>query len=275
MPSLRRGAADCGQGNGALSLLRLGDLQVIIAPLPSISSSLLKIGTCGFPLKRSQYFERFSVVEIQQTFYQPPARKTVQRWREEAPPGFEFTLKAWQLITHEPSSPTYRRLKQFISPTQIGSYGSFRPTEEVWMAWIRTEEIARALGARIILFQAPASFRPTEGNQANLRSFFRRIARRDYLLVWEPRGDWPEQVIEDLCRELDLIHGVDPFRARQLAGSIRYFRLHGKGGYRYRYTDDDLAWLKDQIDPGVVTYLMFNNIPMAQDAERFHHLVFG
>jgi uncharacterized protein YecE (DUF72 family) len=108
-----------------------------------------------------------------------------------------------------------------------------------------------------------------------MRSFFRRIDRRDYLLVWEPRGGWPEQEVEDLCRELDLIHGVDPFRDRPLAGSIRYFRLHGKDGYRYRYTDADLAWLKDEIYSGKITYLMFNNLSMAQDAERLQQMLNG
>ncbi len=236
---------------------------------------MVKIGTCGFPLKRTQYFERFPVVEIQQSFYQPPPVATAMRWREEAPSGFEFSLKAWQLITHEPSSLTYRRLKKPIAAAQTGHYGSFRATEEVLQAWAITEEIAHALRARIILFQTPVSFCPAEASRANLRTFFCRIKRRDYLLVWEPRGDWPEQEIEDLCRELDLIHGVDPFRDRQLAGSIRYFRLHGKGGFRYRYTDQELAWLKDQIDPTTITYLMFNNLSMAEDAHRLQELVYG
>ena len=240
-----------------------------------MSSPWLKIGTCGFPLSRSKYYQLFSLVEIQQTFYQPPTLKTTLQWREEAPSGFEFSLKAWQLITHDPSSPTYRRLRQPIPSNKVSHYGSFRPTGEVLEAWALTDEIARALRARVILFQSPPSFHFTEANEANLRSFFRTMNRRDYLLVWEVRGDWPEQKIEDLCRELDLIHGVDPFQARQLCGSIHYFRLHGKGGYRYHYTDQDLFWLKDQIDPGVVTYIIFNNTSMAQDAQRLKQLIHG
>jgi uncharacterized protein YecE (DUF72 family) len=81
--------------------------------------------------------------------------------------------------------------------------------------------------------------------------------------------------VEDLCRELDLVHVVDPFQHRQLAGSIRYFRLHGKGGYRYRYSDGDLAWLKEELEPGMITYFLFNNISMAEDAERLKRLVHG
>ncbi len=49
----------------------------------------LKVGCCGFPVRRDMYFEKFSVVEIQQTFYHPPQEKTAIRWRQAAPAGFE------------------------------------------------------------------------------------------------------------------------------------------------------------------------------------------
>ena len=58
----------------------------------------VKIGCCGFPKARNIYYEYFKVVEVQQTFYQPPTSKTVARWRTEAPPDLEFTLKVWQLL---------------------------------------------------------------------------------------------------------------------------------------------------------------------------------
>ena len=71
----------------------------------------VRLGLCGFTIGASEYFRRFRVVEVQQTFYEPPQDATLVRWRRQAPPGFEFTLKAWQLVTHEGSSPTYRRMK--------------------------------------------------------------------------------------------------------------------------------------------------------------------
>jgi Uncharacterized conserved protein len=71
----------------------------------------LRIGTCGFRTNKSEYFDLLSTVEIQHTFYQPPQIKTLEAWRQAAPDRFEFTLKAWQLITHESTSPTYKRLK--------------------------------------------------------------------------------------------------------------------------------------------------------------------
>ncbi len=55
---------------------------------------LVKVGCCGFPIARARYAQQFPVVEVQDTFYQPPAHKTLERWRAEVPADFEFTLKA-------------------------------------------------------------------------------------------------------------------------------------------------------------------------------------
>ena len=67
----------------------------------------IKVGLCGFTVGMAQYPRYFPVVEIQQTFYQPPEDKTLRCWRANAPPDFEFTLKGWQLITHTSTSSTY------------------------------------------------------------------------------------------------------------------------------------------------------------------------
>jgi uncharacterized protein YecE (DUF72 family) len=61
----------------------------------------IKIGCCGFPVAQARYARHFPVVEVQQTFYQVPSLATLAGWRERLPSDFEFTLKAWQLITHE------------------------------------------------------------------------------------------------------------------------------------------------------------------------------
>lgn len=95
---------------------------------------MVQVGCCGFPLAQARYFRAFRLLEVQQTFYQPPRLTTLQRWRATAPEGFEFTLKAWQLITHEPSSPTYRRLRTSIPESRHARYGSFRCTNEVLAA---------------------------------------------------------------------------------------------------------------------------------------------
>ena len=45
--------------------------------------------------------ERFNTVEINNTFYRPPAAKTSQSWATRTPEGFEFSLKLFQQFTHK------------------------------------------------------------------------------------------------------------------------------------------------------------------------------
>ena len=76
----------------------------------------LYTGTSGFaypswkpdfyPAKMGQkdflrhYATRLNAVEINYTFRQLPSASTLEKWVEAAPPGFVFTLKAHQRITH-------------------------------------------------------------------------------------------------------------------------------------------------------------------------------
>ena len=46
------------------------------------------------------YAERFHTVEINYTFYKMPTEKTTTAWRDQAPPGFCYTLKAPKSISH-------------------------------------------------------------------------------------------------------------------------------------------------------------------------------
>ena len=48
----------------------------------------VRLGLCGFTIGAREYFRRFRVVEVQQTFYDPPQDATLVRWRRQAPPGF-------------------------------------------------------------------------------------------------------------------------------------------------------------------------------------------
>jgi uncharacterized protein YecE (DUF72 family) len=215
------------------------------------------------------------VIEIQSTFYDPPAVKVAERWRSISPPDFAFCIKAWQLITHAASSPTYRRLRKPVNPERQAFFGGFQDTDEVWQAWAKTLEMAKAVRAEVVLFQCPASFQATQQNVHNLSRFFEKVSSQTFRLAWEPRGPWPEEIIRDLCAAHDLIHCVDPLINRPVFGDILYWRLHGKGSYSYRYTDEDLeqlrTLLRDQEDRKA--YILFNNVAMKEDAERFRRML--
>jgi len=226
------------------------------------------VGCCGWKEKQSLYLSHFPVIEIQSTFYDPPAAKVAARWRALAPPDFIFCIKAWQLITHTPSSPTYRRLRSPVAAEDRDRLGSFRDSGQVWQAWKKTLEIAEALQVQVVVFQCPASFQPTSTNLQNFSTFFRKIGRQSFQIAWEPRGSWPPELVHDVCAEFHLIHCVDPFVDRSAYGDPLYWRLHGRKSYSYRYTDEDLQYLSDTL-AGRSAYVMFNNVSMKEDATRF------
>jgi uncharacterized protein YecE (DUF72 family) len=237
----------------------------------------IHVGCCGLQMARAKYFDKFRLTEVQQTFYQPPQIKTLEIWRAEAPADFEFTVKAWQLITHTPNSKTYRRLSKPIAPNTESHYGRFQLTDEVLAAWQTTLACARALAARFILFQTPASFTSTPDNLSNLRTFFTHIRpdRTGLILGFEPRGDWPAPLVRDLVEDLHLIHVVDPFITPPVQQSpLRYLRLHGQPGANYNsvYTDEELQKLLT-LCTAKNNYILFNNIQMVQDAQRFMRLI--
>lgn len=231
----------------------------------------IKVGCCGFPCSKEEYFKKFDVIEIQKTFYKIPKLETVENWREESPKEFEFCIKASQLITHSPESPTYRKAK-----LKGKNCGFFKQTDEVFSAWEKTKEIAEILNSKIIIFQTPASFLPNDENKENIRNFFNEIKSKskskNFIFCWEPRGKWKEEEIKEICKSLNLVDCVDPFKRKQCYGKISYFRLHGKKGYGYKYTEKDLKkilsfCLKKE------NYVMFNNISMFNDSIKFKQLL--
>jgi uncharacterized protein YecE (DUF72 family) len=230
---------------------------------------------CGFTIARSTYFRRFPVVEVQQTFYDPPPAAVLERWRTDAPADFEFTMKAWQVITHRGTSRTYRRLVSPFSEAQRAEAGGFRVNDTVMAAWDRTLECAAILRATAILFQCPASFRATPESVSAMREFFTAIERPPSVrLLWEPRGAWAGTLVRDLCVELGLIDAVDPFVRPSETPELLYWRLHGNGSHYARYTDDELQKLREWLDESSASeaYVLFNNIPRVKDIDRFREL---
>ncbi|MEO6334639.1 MAG: DUF72 domain-containing protein [Pyrinomonadaceae bacterium] len=233
----------------------------------------VQIGTCGFRMNKHEYTDVLKCVEVQHTFYQPPQIKTLEKWRAEMPEHFEFTLKAWQLITHESTSPTYKRLKKKLTEKEEEESGFFKPTEIVAEALETTLACAMALKARTVLFQCPAKFRQTKENISNLRKFFKKIKRGDLNFAWEPRGPWDDAVIRKICNDLDLRHVVDPFVRPTTTPEKCYFRLHGIGGWRYRYEDGELDELVSLLPDEDLSYVFFNNNVMMEDAIRFRRII--
>ena len=236
----------------------------------------VRIGLCGFTMAFEDYVREYRLVEVQQTFYEPPRDGTLRRWRALAPSDFEFTIKAWQLVTHDASSPTYRRLRLPLTDAGRAEAGGFRTSPIVTRAWQRTLECAAILRATAILFQCPASFRPTEDNIRRMRAFFGRAERPPGIrMLWEPRGPWPEDLVATICQDLDLVHVVDPFVSSTVTPQQTYLRLHGTTGARHVYSDAELDRLAQMLPVGTnhPPYVLFNNLPRVEDARRFRAIL--
>ena len=246
---------------------------------PSFESGALdvRVGLCGFTTSMRLCARDFPIVEVQRTFYDPPPDATMRKWLTAAGPGLEYTMKVWQLVTHPASSPTYRRMKRRLDEHDVP--GFFRDSPSVEEGWRRSIECAEVLSASAMLFQCPASFTPTGENIVRMRSFFERIQRPNARLLWEPRGPlWIDQraLAIALCRDLQLVHVVDPFVSPADPGRSVYWRLHGPGSPRASYDRAKLLRLHRMLldaGPHETAYVLFNNLPRFDDAKRFTALL--
>ncbi len=227
----------------------------------------IRSGCCGFVVAQTDYFQKFHAVEIDSSFYQLPRLATAARWRAAAPAGFQFALKAWQVITHRATSPTYKRTRLDDHDRQHCGHFGFNAT--IRWAWDETFAVAQELQAFLVLFQCPASFTPTAEHITSLKRFFEKAKRGKLLFGWEPRGAWTPDQIATLCRELELVHVVDPFKSPPLPAKLHYFRLHGLTGAAHRYSDEELTRLRDFCRPAPLSYCFFNTTGMVRDAARF------
>lgn len=243
----------------------------------------IHIGCCGWAVGRKKYFQTFSTIELQSTFYKLPEPETAVKWTEEAPKDFIFCLKAWQAITHPVTSTTWKRSGIKPEELQKKEYGWLRPTRDNFEAWRHTMEICEKLSARVCVIQTPPSFGFSEENAKNMKRFFGKADRGKTLLAWEPRGTWLDHTdeIRKMCMELDLIHVVDPLRMESVhfgSKKVAYFRLHGFGKpsiYNYKYSNEELQRVLEEIKKinAKEIFCMFNNVYMFEDAKRFKGMV--
>ena len=240
------------------------------------------IGCCGFPVSRNRYFMEFKLVELQNTFYDLPSESDASSLRNTIPADAVLTMKAWQVITHPHTSPTWKRMKS-KPEGDLEKYGYLRPSKENLKAWEKTIDIAKILRVRAVVLQTPPSFKFSDDNLQSVIKFFEQalsITPRDMLVCWEPRGDW--NLHRDALKQviaLGIVHVVDILKNDPIINNIGvlYVRLHGLGkgevNYRYKYTDSDLENLANKIlnysNSVHEAYILFNNVYMFNDASRF------
>ncbi|MEM1749359.1 MAG: DUF72 domain-containing protein [Desulfurococcaceae archaeon] len=250
-----------------------------------LNREVVRVGCCGFPVSRNKYFSTFSIVELQNTFYEPPDLDWAESFRESIPQGFAVTMKAWQALTHLSTSPTWRKMKATIRGA-IENYGWLKPTNENIEAWARVIEVAKALRACAVVLQTPPNMPFNEESVDWVKAFFREamsIAPKDLVVGWEPRGEWASNKSTEFLRAIlegnGVTNVVDLFKRMPVyVYKVLYTRLHGIGpgetNYKYKYSDEDLInlakYLMELKYPH--SYVMFNNVHMFSDAKRFKEI---
>ncbi len=206
----------------------------------------------------------FDTVEINSSFYRPPAPESAKSWvrRVADNPNFSFTAKLYRIFTHERGKASAADEKEF-------------------RAGLDPLAAAAKLGA--VLIQFPWSFK----NDREERSYLMQLVERfkDYPLVVELRhSSWNKPVIFQTLEDLGVgFCNIDqPLFAQsikpsaEVTSTIGYVRLHGRNyenwfredaeteeRYDYLYSPDELepwvARIKEIANRAKETYVIANN----------------
>ena len=133
------------------------------------------------PEKRlAHYATRFPMVEVDSTYYSPPAEATATLWAQRTPDDFVFNIKAFSLLTGHPTklSAIYKDLrpeteKKNLYPNDL-SPDAYEQVWERFLSALTPLSAAGKLGA--VLFQFPPWFTIRRSNKQYLLEVARRCS---------------------------------------------------------------------------------------------------
>lgn len=233
---------------------------------------MVKIGCAGFPVGRDRYWRDLAFAEAA-TGAVMPRPDTLSNWKADVPAGGELAVQAYRVITHGPADAGFPAAAKKLSKARQVHCGGFRESLEVHEAWLATKAAAEVLGARLVVFETPASFAPGPDRLRDLYRFFKAFPRGKLTPVWAPRGaDW-ERLADKVCDELGLVRAFDPLRARPPEkGRIRYMRPGVPRGAFLGVDDMSTIAAAAGDGPG---YVVFSHLAAFKDAARLQALLGG
>jgi len=224
----------------------------------------------------AHYATQFPLVEVDSTYYSPPAESTATLWAQRTPPGFTFNIKAFSLLTGHPTkvSAIYKDLRPETEKRNV--YPSDLEPAAIDAVWERflsalgplTE--ADKLGA--ILFQFPPWFTIRRSNKQYVQEVAKRCSPLRVAVEfrhesWFDGEDNTEETLEFLRRNnlpyvaVDMPQGHKSSIPPVLAATadLAVVRFHGhsekwtskdiyeKFGYRYS-TKELEGWAPKLLD---------------------------
>ena len=189
------------------------------------------------------YAKTFNTVEINNSFYRLPLLKTFSEWRDAAPAGFIFAVKASRFFTHA---------KKLI-PDKAGLQKFFN----------RVERLHEKLGP--VLFQLPPQWKI---NVERLRLFLSELPNGHRYTFEFRNATWYHddvyRVLHDYNSAFCIYELGGHSSPLEVTADFVYMRLHGPGDkYQGSYSNNDLnAWKKRCIywqNEGKDVYIYFDN----------------
>ena len=224
------------------------------------------------------YSSFFAAVEINTSFYRPPAPGMAEGWVKKTPANFEFAVKVWQKFTHP------MKLGESTGDTGKNWQGPVQADVEIFRKSIGALSDSGKLAA--LLLQYPAGFHYTDKNVEKLRWTLQSF--KDYPKAVELRHrSWSDRSgeIKALLEQSGATWAVldEPKFASSVVqefepvGGILYLRLHGRNQkkwwshgeawerYDYFYGPEEVRFFADKIkqitrsSAQAKIYVFFNN----------------
>lgn len=273
---------DCGNG------------RILVGTASWTDKTLLASGwypqTADTAEKRLAYYaRRFPLVEVDATYYSPPAERTAQLWAARSPAGFTFNVKAFSLLTHHPTrvSSLYKDLRPETDKTNV-YLTDLEPQriEDVWDRFLSALDPltdAGKLGA--VLFQFPPWFTIRRSNKQYILEAVHRCAPVRAVVElrhasWfdgdnaaETLGFLRQHEIPFVCVDMPQGHRSSIPPVVEATGDIAVMRFHGHSPqwtskniyekFGYRYSAEELAgWvprLQKLAEHTELTHALLNN----------------
>ncbi len=202
----------------------------------------------GLPTSQwlSFYAQHFDTVEVNNSFYRLPKRRTFEQWAAETPPDFVFAVKGSRFITHMKKLRDVREaLERFFAAVE-GLGGKLR----------------------VVLWQLPPNLK---ADPNRLDSFLRQLPRHClHAVEFRHASWWQDARVWQVLEQHSVAHCVPilPHLPKELANTVTapfvYLRFHGWDGlYAGCFPDEELAWWAERIrlwrNQGFPVFAYFNN----------------
>jgi uncharacterized protein YecE (DUF72 family) len=284
--------------------IRTGDRRVRVGIAAWTEATLVKpgvfypAGVSSAEERLRYYASRFTLTEVDSTYYALPTRQMAELWAERTPDDFVFNVKAHALMTDHPTETKRlpKALREALPPEQADKarlYAKDLPPEiidEVWRLFREALEPLHASGKLgVVLLQFPRWFLPSRANADALVAARERLGGLPIAVEFRHRswltGRMAERTPEFLSEHdipmviVDAPPGMKssvPATPIVTSGRLAIVRLHGRREetweerneivserYRYLYDEAELTeWVQPVLDVSAQvpdTHVIFNN----------------